>query len=139
MREIKFRAWDGAKLWYPETWAGSDEYVAAHKDEDYDTDMGLLFNALDNLHRQTTVILMQYTGLKDKSGLKIYEGDIVGLEGIPLSNSPVSFSAGAFVLSNPEVSSEPNLGDMLRTPVWSALEVIGNIYETSDLLAKAVI
>ena len=81
-------------------------------------------------------IVMQYTGLKDKAGVEIYEGDVVCLQGIPQSKSPVSYKNGAFVLSNSEVSSEPNLGDLLQSPIWSELEVTGNIYENPELVSN---
>lgn len=54
-REIKFRAWDGKTM---------DSFSL---NNDFDCHAGWLKNS----------ILMQYTGLKDKNGKEIYEGDIV--------------------------------------------------------------
>lgn len=61
MREIKFRAWNEVmeKMF---TW---NEFL--------NTNMKQTFIA----PKSTAMILMQYTGLKDKNGTEIYEGDIV--------------------------------------------------------------
>ncbi len=60
MRELKFRAWDIAskKMFYPDT------------EDGWGIDNG-------RLHLLPNTILMQYTGLKDKNGVEIYEGDKV--------------------------------------------------------------
>jgi hypothetical protein len=75
-------------------------------------------------------ILMQYTGLKDKNGKEIYEGDILRfyLDGEEFHTSPVSFHAemSAFVLT------EPVPEDMFVKEC--GYEVIGNIYESPELL-----
>ena len=64
--------------------------------------------------------LMQFTGLLDKNGREIYEGDIIKRG--EFGASRVEFSEGAFVLAEGEY--EP-LSHYMR----DAWEVIGNIYE----------
>ena len=77
MREIKFRAWD--KL-------GDDEGNPCMRSWDQ-----LLrdkyANSADSIFNDKMLILMQYTGIKDKNGLTdIYEGDIIDTNGLVKGN-----------------------------------------------------
>lgn len=67
MREIKFRAWDKEKniMYYNET---------PDKDAIFVDTLGAINCWLNS---NDTYLFMQYTGLKDKKGKEIYEGDIV--------------------------------------------------------------
>lgn len=78
--------------------------------------------------------LMQYTGLKDKNGNEIYEGDIVMvinyLNGKPweghIHPCEVHFTGGKFELKDHW---------MHESLSSSEIEIIGNIYENPGLLA----
>ena len=69
---------------------------------------------------------MQYTGLKDKKGVKIYEGDIVKLKYVSHPQQ-ISYSTvlASFIIGN----------EYMFTVVQD-IEVIGNIYENPELLKK---
>ncbi len=74
-------------------------------------------------------IILQYTGLKDKKGLEICEGDILGYGDV--TTGFVEFSDGSFVFNQGESNQGLNRLCLDRT---KRLEVIGDIYETPELL-----
>lgn len=129
MRNVKFRAWDfsqevmiddarfvieanGTVWWRP--------YV-----EHEDCISEMMEKAYDNIE------IMQFTGLFDKNGVEIYEGDIVSQkyqDGVfiePLNFiGEIKYSRDKFVIDN---------GSQLHS-IMSHCEVIGNIYENPELL-----
>lgn len=79
-------------------------------------------------------IIMQSTGLKDKNGVEIFEGDIVKTLGADLevTFSTIKFEEGAFCVDYKDLGTE----FVFLYFVDSPLEVIGNIYENSELLEE---
>ena len=70
-REIKFRAWDGNRMAYQ----GEDGWFSTNLDTTKYKNQCL---QLPSAIKDEKITVMQYTGLKDKNGKEIYEGDIMG-------------------------------------------------------------
>ena len=127
MREIKFRAWNEVQ----EKMVNWSEFL--------NTNMKNTFIAPES----TGLLLMQYTGLKDKNGKEIYEGDIL--------LAPVYFGSLKCVCIYQQeniVSSIQGFGlysydsyfrtyrTLVESDEWDDFEVIGNIYDNPELLKE---
>ena len=136
MRELKFRVWTGDYMFKPSNPAYFAFYIDAldGKVNIGKTDMGNFY-----LSQESNFLPLQYTGLKDKNGNEIYEGDIVKFRSTGLKpygkDTPkdgvlgcVKFHLGGFYVFSGGVYYQ--FGD---DKSWI---VIGNIYENPDLAGK---
>lgn len=78
------------------------------------------------------VELMQYTGLKDKNGKEIFEGDI--LLYLRKSKRIVSYKNGAFIRYYGNYNEYLLYDSFIEDGYLTDYEVIGNIYENPELL-----
>jgi uncharacterized phage protein (TIGR01671 family) len=114
MRELKFRTWNG-KMSYP-------------IDNIFPEDS--LIKDLRN-YKSGNVIIQQYTGLLDKNGKEIYEGDIVKLFNDSDELYEVVYNCFDNDILGFLLESYGGRGDWFDS---RKREVIGNIYENSELL-----
>lgn len=123
MREIKFRAWDDA----------AKEMIEC---------TGCWFEEEGNYHEKDLAkvaapkVLMQFTGLKDKNGKEIWEGDVVRWEWHRMKKKPVYGPACEVTFGTLYESDGENRTGWIALDsfVTSDCEVIGNIYENPELL-----
>ncbi len=132
MREIKFRAWQPFRslhrkpgmyevsdiAFYPAN-GGGEAFLALHGEESKSSEY------LEDIH------LMQYTGLKDKNGVEIYEGDLLSSDHTTNARNAPQIVAYSML---------PVHGDYQESYGYTfdyraeELEIVGNIYENPELL-----
>lgn len=128
-REIKFRAWDDGYMLQ-----GHSFCINADNSVSYLNNKGEWTN-------KHNLILMQYTGLKDKNGKEIYEGDII--ESFDSENKPIrhlieysSYDAKFIGTNTDGLDALIKLKSDLRQDwiIRYDKSIIGNIYENPELL-----
>ncbi len=108
MRQVKFRYWNGSKVLNQEA----------------------IINHLNKYIARNDKHLMQFTGLFDKQGVEIYEGDIVKFkvriigDRYEEENLSVIYKNGCFIIKNTHILSD----------WYMYCKVIGNIYQNPELL-----
>lgn len=121
MREIKFRGWSLTE----NRWI----YGGVHF---YD-DRAIILeyrNRVQDFHSEVDLKSVgQFTGLLDKNGVEIYEGDIVNILD---KTYIVSWNYGCFILTRWKNSADVTTVNQYNVP--ECFEVIGNVNETPDLL-----
>ncbi len=135
MREIRFRVWDGHKMNYDGLFdLGFGDYgsvlislwgnVAVYEDDDGGKS-GIHEHVVDGY----SLNLMQYTGLKDKNGVEIYEGDILSS---PWWDIAIVTWFDEYAYFGYEIPARGLVdgfdGDEMN------MQVIGNIHESPELL-----
>ena len=131
----KFRAWDRTtnqmRGCYGFNEMEQEVYVCSVADDEFNgrpKTVHALKRSFDE------VVVMQFTGLKDKDDVEIYEGDILyhPLQGVRKVFYPYSDSVDSYGLR--EIST--GFGSTLQDAhaVW---QVIGNIYQNQELLEVA--
>ena len=127
-REIKFRAWDEQ---YKQFW----KVFFIHS----------MFGSVNYMDMSKDWIPNQFTGLKDKNGKEIYEGDImkITLEGLGFWKKQKDLERIGEVIYNEDYAgfiveweySKNQHHESLNCDIACTGEVIGNIYENPELLS----
>lgn len=139
MRELKFRAWDKKRNRYVgdgeivfKSYGSEAAVVVCPNSQDYIGDI-----CHDEYIDDGRFVVEQYTGLKDKFGKEIYEGDIVKARWRRAKHArldtkgEIKFNDGWFY-----VDDDPDGQDRLGVPIHNcySVEVVGNIHENPEIL-----
>lgn len=135
----KFRAWDETQ-----------KYMAYQGSPDLETIQSFMYHFGDKE-------LMQFTGLHDKNGKEIYEGDIISLDknASLYKNCPITiigviqFTDGKYESETKKVINKSflnkhsihfgvNVMDWVHLPNFKQSEIIGNIYENTELINQPI-
>jgi uncharacterized phage protein (TIGR01671 family) len=130
MRTLKFRVWDKfMKCW----WCEDSQYLQMDCKKIHPAPWSTLSADLPD----ERIVIQQYTGLKDTNCKDIYEGDIIQLEGSPISYSiewdkyQWAINAHGALGYDPDWNIQP-----FNHCVYERAIVVGNIFKNSDLLKQ---
>jgi len=126
MHDVKFRSWDPVNkiMVFPDSglWSEMDDWIAWEEPEDSPTNRGVHFE------------LMQFTGLTDRNGVDIYEGDLIKNGSARICVVEWNEHLACFdSIVHKDSSTGNSLGFKCRE--WggtNGVRVIGNTYEASN-------
>jgi uncharacterized phage protein (TIGR01671 family) len=143
MRDFQFKVWDNDSNRFLEI-----DYINFNRDgsikeliliDGYDFDIGCV-----EYHSYTPndVEILQYSGIKDKNGKKIYEGDIIekyiSTDGLKPKKKKIKlkiyFEHGEFKAKR--ITKVPKSYKWYNRGVFYDCKIIGNIYENPELLKE---
>ena len=131
-RKIEFRAWDKNAEYM--IGAATIQYLVAQT-----------ISTLDEEYYVENYEFLQYTGVKDKNGVKIFEGDVVNVHsgqksiradfGYSLHRIQWREAGACFDMMHQDyLDHERQIGTTLDNGGVFSIEVVGNIYQDSHLL-----
>ena len=125
-RIIKFRAWDGKYMQKDDFYIDPDGDIRRMRERNQWCDAYLSW--------QTDWKLMQCTGVNDKNGKEIYEGDIIrfnSFDDLKIKTGVVNFADGSFRIT---------VDDYFHAYRWIDYDckIIGNIYENKDQITNLI-
>ena len=125
LREIKFRCWDKK--------CKQEDLQMFSWEEMKDTQMNDFFSNHNKRYK-----LMQYTGLKDKNGMEVYEGDIVREQRKRFKDKHfvAKWNNGIGSYTFKPVDKSATSWPCFNIGTVENLEVVGNIYENPELLKE---
>lgn len=118
-REVKFRAWDNIKK---EWTLNIMECVSSSTGNIW----------MEPALKSHKVVIEQYTGLKDKNGKEIYEGDIVEID--KYGKFQIIWNEWACKFDFDKIGKREREEPLLSQDWEEKSEVIGNIHENPELL-----
>lgn len=136
-REIKFRAWDNLTksminsvsiIGFREKFITNFSRKHIHNSMDWDSEEGFSYD----------YELMQFTGLKDKNGVEVYEGDILTFDPHEWNRATLKpesdWEFPFWEVEWNEKDAEWDLGGGTSSETSTYKEVVGNVHETPKLL-----
>jgi len=158
MREIKFRAWDTSVGRMGQVWQIDWNMKQVFYYYDNESDWSATRKAGRYCQELKNVILLQFTGLKDKQGKEICEGDILSFAGNITADDSLGAEPNGFIYDETskhvvvwdekEGAWFPDTTNALDNECWKyrrdtrllmrdgKCEIIGNIYENPELIPK---